>query len=188
MTNTFLDNRKLRSLHRDVGYFFVGLFISFAISGIALNHRSKWNPERYQYDFKKVHTNFRLTDKTISIDSINRFSAANQLKNYRGFISRPDSVLFIAYDNADATINLVDGSGEVNIWRRRPIMPELVSLHTSFEKDDWYTLYSDVFCLGIIFIVATGMFLVRGKNSFTKRGWLLALIGIVIPIIALFVF
>jgi uncharacterized protein len=67
-------------------------------------------------------------------------------------------------------------------------MPELVSLHTSFEKDNWYTLYADGFCLGIILIVATGMFLVRGKNSFKKRGWLLALIGVVIPIIALFIF
>ena len=188
MTNSFLDNKTLRSLHRDVGYFFIGLFISFAISGIALNHRSKWNPNRYKYDFRKVQTNFRLTNKTISVDSINSFSTANQLKNYRGFIFRSDSSLFIGYDNADATIFLGNGSGEINIWRPVPILHQLVSLHTSFEKDNWYALYSDGFCLGILFIVTTGMFLVKGKNSFMKRGWLLALIGVVIPIIALFIF
>ncbi len=188
MTNAFWDNKNLRSLHRDIGYFFVGLFISFAVSGIALNHRSKWDPNKYQYDFRKVQTNFRIQDKTISTDSIKVFSATNKLEGYRAFVSRPDSSLFIFYDNADANINLVNGKGEITIWRRRPVVSQLVSIHTSFDKDNWFTLYSDIFCLGIIFIVVTGMFLVKGKNSFRKRGWLLSLIGIIIPIIALFVF
>jgi hypothetical protein len=188
MTNSFVDNKTLRSLHRDVGYFFIGLFISFAISGIALNHRSKWDPNKYQYDFRKVQTNFRIEEKTISADSVKAFSASNKLEGYRASVSRPDSTFYIFYDNAGANINLVDGKGEITIWRRRPVISQLSSLHTSFDKDNWYTLYSDVFCLGIIFIVFTGIFLVKGKNSFRKRGWLLALIGISIPIAALIVF
>lgn len=42
-----------RNTHRDIAYFYVGLIISFAISGIALNHRRSWNPTRYTYDKKE---------------------------------------------------------------------------------------------------------------------------------------
>ena len=30
--------------HRDVGYFFAGLTVIYAISGIAVNHIEDWNP------------------------------------------------------------------------------------------------------------------------------------------------
>ncbi len=33
-----------RILHRDLGYFFFGMTIIYAVSGIALNHRHQWNP------------------------------------------------------------------------------------------------------------------------------------------------
>lgn len=58
MKTSFLDNRNLRNLHPDLGYFFVGLIIALAISGIAQNHRKQFKPDRYVYDYKKVHTAF----------------------------------------------------------------------------------------------------------------------------------
>jgi len=36
-----------RDLHRDLGYFYMGLIISFAFSGILQNHRDTWKPEKY---------------------------------------------------------------------------------------------------------------------------------------------
>ncbi|HKL38702.1 MAG TPA: hypothetical protein VJ876_07375, partial [Bacteroidales bacterium] len=37
--------RKLnRILHRDLGYFFFGMTLIYALSGIALNHIDDWNP------------------------------------------------------------------------------------------------------------------------------------------------
>ena len=39
---------KLRRLiiatHRDVGYFFAGLTVIYAVSGVAVNHIDDWNP------------------------------------------------------------------------------------------------------------------------------------------------
>jgi hypothetical protein len=39
---------KLRPLiiatHRDIGYFFAGLTVLYAISGVAVNHMEDWNP------------------------------------------------------------------------------------------------------------------------------------------------
>src|SRR5262245_42522096 len=34
----------LRALHRDAGYFFVGLTFVYAVSGLAVNHIADWEP------------------------------------------------------------------------------------------------------------------------------------------------
>jgi uncharacterized protein len=53
---------EVRSLHRDLGYFFIGLIISFAFSGILQNHRQTWHPEKYTVEVKPftlvLKTNF----------------------------------------------------------------------------------------------------------------------------------
>lgn len=33
-----------RSLHRDVGFFFIGLTVIYALSGLAVNHIDDWDP------------------------------------------------------------------------------------------------------------------------------------------------
>ena len=45
--------RSAREWHRDFGYFFLGLIIAFASSGIALNHRQSFNPRDYVYHQEK---------------------------------------------------------------------------------------------------------------------------------------
>ena len=188
MENSLLSNQNLRSVHRDIGYLFVGLIISFCVSGIMLNHRETWNPVRYKYDYRKVKTNFHLPKESVNMEGISSFSSQNKLDRFSSYDFRDDSTLVILYIMKDATINLADGMAEINIWRHPPVSTQLYLLHTSFGSENWYIWYSDLFALGLIFIAGTGMFLMRGKNSFRKRGWLLAIAGIIIPIIALFLF
>jgi hypothetical protein len=45
---------KARNLHRDLGYFYIGLIISFATSGILMNHRDSWHAEKYTVETKKI--------------------------------------------------------------------------------------------------------------------------------------
>lgn len=184
MNNSFLSNKSLRNLHRDFGYFFVGLIISFAISGIAQNHRKQWKPDKYLYEYKKVNTDFRLPKETITEESVKAFSKKWGLENFNQFNIRKDSTLVISYKEADATIKLTTGSGEINIWRKKPVLAQLTFLHKNNGNLAWI-VYSDIFSLGLIFIAFSGMFLMRGKNSFLKRGWWLALIGTIVPIAAL---
>ena len=185
MANSFLNNKNLRNLHRDIGYFYVGLIIAFAISGIAQNHRKQWKPEKYVYEFKKVTTNFHLPKESVTKDSVLAFSKLNELEDFKQFEIRKDSTLVIAYKDADATIHLATGKGEVNIWKKRPVFAQLTFLHKN-NGNLWWIWYSDIFSLSLIFIAASGMFLMKGKNSIQKRGWLLALAGLIIPILTLF--
>ena len=60
---------------------------------------------------------------------------------------------------------------------------------SKFEHQDtskWWIYYSDIFGIGMLVIAFTGMFIERGKNSFQGRGRKLALIGIIFPLIFLF--
>jgi uncharacterized iron-regulated membrane protein len=43
-----------RDLHRDLGYFYIGLIVSFAFSGLLMNHRDVWHPEKYTLETKAI--------------------------------------------------------------------------------------------------------------------------------------
>ena len=45
---------KIRELHRDLGYFYIGLIISFALSGILMNHRDSFHAEKYTTETRLV--------------------------------------------------------------------------------------------------------------------------------------
>ena len=184
MSESPLSNRNLRSLHRDLGYFYVGLIIAFAISGIAQNHRKQWKPDKYVYEFKKVQTAFHLPKESVTKDSVEAFSKQYELADMRQFDVRKDSTLVISYKDAEATIKLANGKGEVNVYKKRPVFAQLTFLHKN-NGNLWWIWYSDIFSIGLIIIAATGMFLMKGKNSFKGRGWKFALAGLIVPIIVL---
>jgi hypothetical protein len=188
MSNSLFENKNLRALHRDIGYFFIGLIIAFCVSGILLNHRTQWKPMRYKYDYKQIQTTFRLPKDSVTLDGVKSFNEKNKIADYQGYDFRGDSTLVIFYKGADATISLVNGKAEINMWRQTPVVAQLYFIHMSFRDDNWFKWYSDIFALGLLTIAITGMFLVRGKNSFRKRGWWLALAGLIAPMLAVLLY
>ena len=61
-----------RILHRDIGFFFIGTTLIYAISGIALNHLSDWNPN-YSVENKNFTTQINL-ENNASVKNINPVS------------------------------------------------------------------------------------------------------------------
>ena len=176
---------QLRSWHRDLGYFFFGLIISFAISGIAQNHRRSWNPERYAYSSKEVQTQLHtLQQQAIDEKAINALARQHQITSpYRNFRLEDDGRKLRAFfADGILDVDLSTGKGKFEILRTRPLLGQMVNLHKSTSLWIWY---SDVFALGMLTIAGTGLFMVRGKYGFRQRGYLLALAGIVIPLLAL---
>ena len=49
-----MKKKTFRNLHRDLGYFYIGLIISFAASGLMMNHRDSWHPEKYTTETKMI--------------------------------------------------------------------------------------------------------------------------------------
>ena len=184
MTKNQNAQLRLRSWHRDLGYFFFGLIISFAISGISQNHRRSWNPERYVYSSKEVQTQLHLRKEAIDEKAINELAQQHQItSSYRNFRLEDDGRKLRAFfADGILDVDLSTGKGKFEILRTRPLLGQMVNLHKSTSLWIWY---SDIFALGMLTIAGTGLFMVKGKYGFRQRGYRLTLVGIVIPLLAL---
>ncbi len=172
-----------RNTHRDIAYFYVGLIIAFAFSGIFLNHRRTLNPRKYTYNVREIQTTpisrekvdnafiQQLTDELHIDDELRRFQAN-------------EDELTISYATNDVKIDLATGKGTVITYRTIPLLGQMTILHQ--DTSNWWIYYSDFFGAAMLVIAFTGMFIEKGKNSFRSRGFKLALLGIIFPLIFLF--
>ena len=172
-----------RNTHRDIAYFYLGLIIAFSFSGIFLNHRQSWHPRRYQYNSQEIvltNTNKdSINDQYISVIS-KELNINDQVRRF----SVDGNTLKISYVNNDLQIDLETGHGKLESYRTTPILGQMTKLHVDTSK--WWIYYSDIFGAAMLVIASTGMFIQKGENSFWGRGWKLALLGIIFPLIFLF--
>lgn len=172
-----------RNTHRDIAYFYVGLIISFALSGIFLNHRQSWHPRRYAYE-KREFTVAPIFKDSINNAWIENFAKEQKIDDHlRRFMAEND-YLRISFEKNDVMINMRSGKGKIETYRVTPILGQMTQLHQDTSK--WWIYYSDVFAVALLTIALTGMFIEKGRLSFKSRGWKLALIGIIFPLIFLF--
>lgn len=173
-----------RNTHRDIAYFYVGLIISFSLSGIFLNHRQIWHPRRYSYDKREVSIPVQTGKETITAQFIEQFTKDQDIHDDLRRFSVDGNALRISYSSNDVQIDLTTGKGTIETYRTTPLLGQMTKLHV--DTSQWWIYYSDVFGLAMLTIAITGMFIEKGNNSFRSRGWKLALIGIIFPLIFLF--
>jgi len=172
-----------RILHRDLGYFYIGLTIIYAISGIAVNHRQDWNPNysivnrEFKYDKPVQYNN---TD----IKQVNDIlSKVGETSNYKNHYFPKDSILTIFINGGNVKVNLHTGICSQETIRKRPLFWEVNFLH--YNPGGLWTWFSDIFCVMLIFLAISGLFIIKGKNGLKWRGTILGVIGIIIPILFL---
>ena len=174
-----------RLIHRDLAYFFLGLIIAFSASGIILNHRVDIDPQEYTVKTETIQ--FDLPeDKLLITDDFFRSALTdkNNIENYKRFRIRNNEIR-LYFKDAFATIDAKTGIGEIDYVRTIPVLGQMTILHKSTSK--WWIWFSDIFGIAMLTIAITGMFISKGKYSFKKRGWVLALIGLVFPFVFLFI-
>jgi hypothetical protein len=174
-----------RNTHRDIAYFYLGLIIAFSFSGIFLNHRQDWHPRRYQADIKEF-ANSPVHKDSVNDAFIARFTEQQNIEDNLRRFSVNGNTLRISYVNYDADIDLETGKGTLIHYKITPILGQMTILHVDTSK--WWIYYSDTFGIAMLVIAFTGMFIAKGEKSFRKRGWKLALIGLIFPMIFLFLF
>lgn len=173
-----------RLLHRDLAYFFLGLILAFSLSGILLNHRTSWYPRDYRYNAEAVEVELPANEAEIDEAFIKTLSEQWGIADqYKGFRTRGNS-LRITYDDYYVELDLKTGKGEKESYFEVPLIAQLTELHKS--TNNWWIWYSDIFGIAMLVIAITGMLIQKGKHSFMRRGWKLALAGMVFPLIFLF--
>jgi uncharacterized protein len=174
-----------RNIHRDLGYFYVGLIIAFSISGIFLNHRQVWHPSRYKAEVAPVQVTLPTDPNAINEEYAKSLvGTLNISDNFRRF--RLDrGQLKVSLEKNDLEIDLKTGKGELIRYVKVPVLAQMTQLHQDTSK--WWIYYSDIFGFAMLVIAITGMLMIpKGNLSFKERGWKLALLGLIFPLIFLF--
>lgn len=176
---------KTRNLHRDLGYFYVGLIISFAFSGILMNHREYWHPEKYKVETKAIRVALPPKEE-ISEKYAEKLGADLGIDDkIRRHKITEEGVFKISFEKHDVEIDMRTGKGEIVSFIKTPVVAQTMKLHKS--TSELWIYYGDVFGISLIVIAITGMMMVKaGRFSFKNRGWKLALAGLLFPLAILF--
>jgi hypothetical protein len=175
-----------RVTHRDIGYLIAGMTIIYAISGIALNHKNNWNPNyifdisTFKSDVKIKRVNF-TNEEAIKI--LKNLKLDEEFKTY--YFPEGDNVT-IFIEGGYVKLNMNTGAGTIEKITRRPIFYQINFLH--YNPGRWWKYFSDTFCICLIVVTITGMLILKGRNGITKRGAILTVIGIILPLLFLFIY
>lgn len=175
-----------RVAHRDIGYLIAGLTIVYAISGIALNHKNNWNPN-YIFDNRNFTTSMKVTR-----ENFNNETAASILKSinvdpgFKTFYFPTGNKVTIFIDGGFVQLDIAEGKGVIERISKRPVFYQINFLH--YNPGKWWKYFSDIFCIALITVTLSGLFIIRGKNGITRRGAILTIIGILLPLIFLLIY
>ena len=169
--------------HRDLGYFFFGLTLIYAISGIAVNHINDWNP------------NYSVSTQTLELGPFTPKMSSTQLADEvlsRLEINTPPmsvvrmspSELKIFFEGRTLTLSLPTGGLIDERVKTRPAIFQANYLHLNHGKGMW-TWFADIYALALLTLAFTGIFIARGKKGLGGRGKYLIIAGLIIPLLFL---
>src|SRR6185436_16851175 len=129
--------------HRDIAYFYVGLIIAFAFSGIFLNHRQQWHPRRYTYNVEPFTITLPANRDSINETFIAKFTQDYNINDQVRRFQVTKDQLRVSYVNKDVEVDLNSGQGNVTEYRVVPVLGQMTQLHQDTSK--WWIYYSDIF-------------------------------------------
>ncbi len=172
-------------LHRDLGYFFFGLTVIYAISGVASNHLRQWN-SNFIVEQKTVQLTNITTETPVNLETIdNILEQVEEKDKYKSHFrpSRGKLQIFIL-DGGMIDVNLKAGTASLEKKRRRPVLREFNYLHLNHAQKHW-TWVADIYAIALLLLAITGLFVLKGKNGLKGRGKWFVGAGILLPIIFL---
>ena len=173
-----------RAVHRDFGYLFLGMTVIYALSGIAINHLKDWNPN-YVVHVDEIRID-PLDSRPDRAEIKQILAAFDEDENYKNHYFPSDDMVKVFIDDGTAYINMETGEGLIERTRRRPVFREVNYLH--YNPIKYWTWFSDIFSGALIILGLSGILIPRGSRGITKRGAWLTALGILIPLIYLFIY
>lgn len=175
-----------KTLHRDFGYFFVGMILIYAISGVAINHRNDWNPnyiiKGQDFGIDKSISKFQVDQAYIN----EILTKVNEVDQYKSYFMLNDTTLRIFVNGGNITVWINSGDCHLETIRTRPLFKEMNFLH--YNPGRLWTWFSDIFCVALAFLAISGLFVLKGKYGLIWRGAILSAIGILIPLLFLLLY
>jgi hypothetical protein len=175
-----------RVLHRDLGYFFVGVVVIFAVSGLAVNHAADWDPD---FHVERSAVQFDLPARRAEVTEAKVREALASIEScgdLRAIDFPTDHQLKIFLSDGSMLISLRDGTGIYETVRRRALLYSANRLH--LNPKGWWLAFSDIFAVALLVIAVSGLLMLRGRKGFFGRGKWFVSAGVLIPLLALFLY
>ena len=168
--------------HRDIGYFFAGLTVIYAVSGIAVNHIEDWNPNYViRTEVAEVGVLPFGDAEALGAEVLGRMDISEEPKSV---VRMGRNELKIFLDQRSLTVSLPGGRVVDEHSARRFAFFEVNYLHLNHGKGFW-TWFADLYAAGLLVLACTGIFIITGKKGLGGRGRRLLIAGLSIPIIYL---
>ena len=164
-----------RVIHRDLSFFFSGMVLIYAISGIVMNPRDSINPN--------FTVKAQINKKTVLSLLEPLGEAGNYTKHY---FPREEVMKVFLKGGSSLQVNIQTGAAVYESVKKRPILGGMTRLH--YNPGQWWTHFADIFAVALIVITLSGMFMLKGKNGIIGRGGIELLAGILVPLLFLFCF
>ena len=163
-----------RNVHRELSFFFSGMLLIYAVSGLVMNHRDTINPN-YSVEQRRYVVGEPLPAPLDEAD--------NYTKHY---FPESDVLKVFLKGGSSLTVRLSDGEAFYEKLTRRPVLGAMTRLH--YNPGRWWTWFSDLFAVGLVAIVASGLLLLKGPKGLRGRGGVELAAGIAVPLLFLIFF
>ncbi len=170
----------LRILHRDFGYFIVGMTIVYALSGIFLNHRYDFNPD-YKIYVSEFQTEFKDRTNLTSQEVKSVLQTLEHNVVYKKQYLTNNGLVKVFIENGEVAIDPETGEGTIYYLQKRPIIFGMNKLHKSTIGTVWKWV-SDLMGVILLFVAISGIFILKGKRGFNRWGWWLTFAGFIVPL------
>lgn len=169
-----------RWLHRELGFFAVGLTLVYAVSGIAVNHAHHWDAN-YSRTLEPLSIEPPGTGPTADITPVvlARLALTEPVKNvWRA----SETELKVFLEGWQYDVDLVGGTVLRHGFAKRPLLWDVNFMHLNSGKAPW-TGIADAYAGVLIVLALTGIFLVKGSKGLAGRGGLLMALGVLLPLL-----
>ena len=171
-------------LHRDIGFLCIGLTLAYAISGVAVNHLSQWNPS---YRVERVETNIGPVVGSPADPATIRVILArlNEQGKLESSYRPAPNFLQLFVEGRSIQVELTSGDVVHDRAIPRPGLREMNFLHLNHPKKAW-TWVADLYAVALAFLAISGLFMIRKPHL--RRGFILSGAGIVFPLFFLWLY
>ena len=177
--------RYCRTVHFHLSFFFMGVILIYAVSGITMNHLKDFNPKYYitvnNYTVKGTFP----TSHKFNNNAINLFlHAAGEQDNYiKHFYPNNSTLKVFLKSGSSYVLDTQTGNVAYEGIKKRPVFYQLSFLH--YNPGIWWTYFSDLSAVCLILICISGILMNKGKRGLFGIGGIDLLAGILIPVLAL---
>ena len=168
--------RLLRIIHRDLGFFVVGITLIYGISGILLNHLGASDPA-FRTEIKNIQFPANLTE--IELSTV--WNANKDLPPLKRIMRIDDDRLRLFLVGGMGVYQFSDGSLSYEKHTKRFLIYWMNRLH--YNKVKGWSPVADFFAGSLILLAISGLLIVKGKRGLAGTGKWYLIAGILIPIV-----